>query len=292
MQRSLSFTVTKEYDNKKLLYFLKGSAGVSSALIRTLKNIDKGITRNNVHIRTVDIVYKDDIINIVMPKTECGYEPVHMPLDIVYADSDILVVNKPPYLAMHPSHNHQGDTLANGVAAYLEERGADMMFRSVGRLDKGTSGIVICALNKYFVHALTGKVKKEYLAVAKGNIKGSGTIDAKIYRPDPMKTLRACGNEGETAVTHWNALCSDGENTLFRVRLETGRTHQIRVHFAHMGLPLLGDSMYGEEHPTIKHQMLHCETAEIIHPLTKEKILFKAKAPEEFERYLNLINTD
>lgn len=157
-------------------------------------------------------------------------------IDVIYEDADLLAVNKSPFLAMHPTHNHQGDTFANAVAGHLQSEGKSAVFRCVGRLDKGTSGVVVCALNRYAAARLSGNISKKYIAVVRGRFEGSGTINKPIYRPDPMKTLRACGDMpgSESAVTHWESLYSSDEYSLLSLTLETGRTHQIRVHFASM----------------------------------------------------------
>ena len=189
---------------------------------------------------------------------------------------------------MHPTHNHQGDTLANAVAAHLAAQGKSAAFRAVGRLDKGTSGLVVCALNPLSACRLSGKIKKEYCALVQGELCGEGTVDAPIYRPDPMKTLRACSYEKgvEAAVTHWRAEQIFDGATLVSLRLETGRTHQIRVHMAFRGNPLAGDTMYGDFMPEIGHQLLHCRRCIFTHPVTGEKIELEAPLPPDFRAVL------
>ena len=286
MPRTISFSVPNEYDNRKVAHFLRGSARLSARLIGSLKQTGDGILLNGEHIRTVDMIKAGDVITVNIPDDDFLPEPVNIPLDILYEDHDIIAVNKSPLMAMHPTHNHQGDTLANAVAWHLSGKGNRSAFRAIGRLDKGTSGVVICTLNKYSASKLTGSVKKEYLAVAQGEFYGEGTIDAPICRPNPMKTERACGGEGDRAVTHWQAIESGGGFSLLRLKLETGRTHQIRVHFAFIGAPLLGDSMYGGAFPETGHQMLHCESAEFPHPITGEILKITAPMPEEMDEYV------
>lgn len=283
--RRLEFTVPKEYDGKKVIHLLRGFAGVSARTVGTLKRTPDGITLNGAHIRTIDRIKEGDVVAISLPEDGNLPEPADAEIDVIYEDSDILAVNKSPFMAMHPTHNHQGDTLANAVAGYLKREGKSATFRAVGRLDKGTSGIVICALNRYAAARIPKSVEKEYLAVVNGCFEGNGTIDVPIYRPDPMKTLRACGDEGETAVTHWQSLFTNGEYSLMKIRLETGRTHQIRVHFAHLGAPLVGDSMYGEDRFGIGHQLLHCARSEFAHPVTGGVMILRAKPPEDFVKF-------
>lgn len=226
-----------------------------------------------------------DILEINLPtdKKESISIPVEMPLDIIYEDDDILVLNKPAMLAVHESHNHLGDTLSNAVAFHLKKEGKPSVFRAVGRLDKGTSGLMVCALNRYAASRLSGKIKKQYLAIATGVYEGEGTIDAPIYRPDPILTVRTVDERGEKAITHWKALKNDGKNTLLRVRLETGRTHQIRVHFASLGTPLVGDTMYGTPDERICHQALHCCECRFIHPVKNEEMHFFCDMPDDMK---------
>lgn len=287
--RTLSYIIPEEYSEKKLYAFLKGNIKLSSKLIRSLKQVDNGLLLNGEHIRTVDIVKKGDVLEINIPTDENAVAPCYKEIDVVYEDEDIIVVNKPAMLPVHESHNHQGDTLQNCLCGYFMKKGKSHTFRAVGRLDKGTSGLVLCALNSHAASRLSGNFQKEYLAIATGKYENSGTIDAPIYRPDPIKTYRTVDERGDRAVTHWSALKSNGRLTLLRVTLETGRTHQIRVHFAHLGTPLLSDSMYGELLPQIGHQCLHCETLTFIHPISGEKIVLKAPMPEEMQQVADIL---
>ena len=151
----------------------------------------------------------------------------------------------------------------------------------------------MCALNRFSASKLNGSIKKEYVALVKGNPGESGRIDVPIYRPDPMKTLRACSYEKgvEPAVTNWRAIKHYANCTLVRVNLETGRTHQIRVHFAFIGHPLAGDNMYGDFMPQYGHQLLHCEKCSFIHPVTNEAVEFTADFPEDFKTALKQLET-
>lgn len=291
MSRKIEFKVPEEYDGKKVIHLLRGYAKVSSRTVNTLKRVENGITLNGEHIRTIDRIKFGDTVAIKLPKDENDIEPTDTPIDVIYEDSDIMAINKSPFMAMHPTHNHQGDTLANAVAGHLKKENKVSTFRAVGRLDKGTSGIVLCALNRYAAAKIPHSYEKEYLAVVNGEFKGEGTIDVPIFRPDPMKTLRACG-EGDRAVTHWKSLFTDGKYSLLRIKLETGRTHQIRVHFAYLGNPLVGDSMYGEDPLSLKHQLLHCYKLSITHPVTNEKMELLARPPRDFILFLENIMGD
>ena len=284
MTRKLRYTIDDAYSSRRVLDFLK-HLGFSHRLITKLKQSPDGILLNGEHIRTIDLMESGDVLEINLPedKKESISIPVEMPLDIVYEDDDILVLNKPPMLAVHESHNHLGDTLSNAVAYHLKKEGKPSVFRAVGRLDKGTSGLLVCALNRYAASRLSGKIHKEYLAIATGVFEGEGTVDAPIFRPDPILTLRTVDERGERAVTHWKAIKSDGENTLLRIHLETGRTHQIRVHFASLGAPLVGDTMYGKPDMRICHQALHCCRCKFTHPVSGRELEFFRDMPDDMK---------
>ena len=254
--------------------------------MRTLKRIPDGIMLGDKQGRTIDIIHTGDVITLNIPDDETAPIPIDYPLDIAYEDDDVMLINKPPTLAMHESHNHQGDTLANAVAGYLLKKGKSATFRAVGRLDKGTSGLVICALNAHSAARLVGRFDKEYIAIVKGVYTQGGTIDKPIYRPDPIKTYRIVDERGDYAVTHYEPIETGKDYTVVRVRLETGRTHQIRVHFASMGTPLYGDTMYGEAHDRLSHQALHCAKVRFVHPITGEEIECEADMPEDMQKLL------
>lgn len=279
--RQIKFTVTESFDGKKVYNFLRGYIKISTRLMRTLKRIPDGIMLGDKQGRTIDIIHTGDVITLNIPDDETAPIPIDYPLDIVYEDDDVMLINKPPTLAMHESHNHQGDTLANAVAGYLLKKGKNATFRAVGRLDKGTSGLVICALNAHSAARLSGRFEKEYLAVVTGEYTQGGTIDKPIYRPDPIKTYRTVDERGDRAVTHYKVEESGKNYSLLRINLETGRTHQIRVHFASEGTPLYGDTMYGEAIDIISHQALHCARVTFVHPITGQEITCEANMPED-----------
>jgi 23S rRNA pseudouridine1911/1915/1917 synthase len=284
LSRTIIKTVSEEYDGKKVIDYLRKELNCSHRLIAKLKKEPEGITLNGEHIRTIDLIHTGDKLSITLPEDKAQSISVStkMPLTVVYEDDDLLVVNKPPMLAVHESHNHLGDTLSNAVAYHLEKEGKSSVFRAVGRLDKGTSGLMVCALNRYAASKLSGKIYKEYLAVADGVFEGFGTINEPIYRPDPIITVRKVDERGEKAVTNWTALKNDGKTTLLRIKLETGRTHQIRVHFSHLGAALIGDTMYGEPDSRITHQALHCCYCRFVHPVTGETLEFEVEPPDDF----------
>ena len=284
--RIIEYTVEEYFEGKKLISFLRGHVKISVRLLRSLKRVEGGIKINGENARTIDLLHGGDRVTLSIPEDENHSIPTDYPLSVVYEDEDVLVIDKPAMLPMHESHNHQGDTLANAVAGYLTKKGKSLSFRAVGRLDKGTSGLVICALNSHAAARLSGNFEKTYYAIATGHYEGSGTIDKPIYRPDPMKTYRTADDRGDRAVTHYEVLESGEDYSFLRIHLETGRTHQIRVHFAFSGTPLYGDRMYGCEHPTIGRQALHCGEVMFRHPVTGERIEVNAELPEDMARLL------
>lgn len=289
--RRLEFIIPPEFDSKTVYTFLKGKVRISLGLLRSLKRVENGIELNGEHIRTVDLIHTGDILSVTIPDDEVCPEgdggkeiTAQIEPDVIYEDEDILIVNKPASLPIHESHNHQGDTLQNVVGAYLHKKGKSASFRAIGRLDKGTSGLVVCALNRYCAARLSGNIDKEYLAIAMGEYKQEGTIDTPIYRPDPLKTYRTCDERGDRAVTHYKPIKTGSSLTLLRIHLETGRTHQIRVHFSHFGTPLVGDTMYGTPDERINHQCLHCAHVRFLHPLSGKEISCEAPMPEDMQK--------
>ncbi len=286
MERLLQYVVPAEYDGKKLIVVLRGQMRLGARLVASLKRQENGIRLNDEHARTIDPVHTGDVVTVRLTDRAGQAEPIRFALDVLYEDDDLLVVNKPAGLAMHPTHNHQGDTLANAVAAYYADRGETAVFRAVGRLDKDTSGVVICAKHRMAAAALSGKLDKTYYAVVTGVLTGGGVIDRPIVRPDPGKTLRAVGEGGDAAVTRWRAIASGKDRTLLEVRPLTGRTHQIRVHFASAGCPLLGDDMYGGSRAEISRQALHCGRVTLTHPVTGRPMTFTAPIPADMQSLL------
>ena len=288
MERYLKYKIDEKYDGENVLTFLKQELMVSARLVRRLKNIPDGITLNGEHTRTVDFMKSGDLLCIHLPNDEKETDNIVAPLEydltVLYEDNDILIVDKPAGIPLHPSHNHQGDTLANAVAHYLLTQGKSAVFRAVGRLDRGTSGVVVCALNKYTAARLSGNIYKEYLAVAEGIYEGEGVIDKPIYRPDPILTIRTVDERGESAITNWKAISHHNGRTLLRIHLLTGRTHQIRVHFSSLGTPLVGDTMYGTPNENISRQALHCCYCKFTHPITNEEIEVEAPLPEDISK--------
>lgn len=281
--RIIEFKITEKDNQKAIRDFLR-EFGVSSSLLKKLKHTENGITLNGKFAKSIELLSTGDILKISIESS--GEMPKRLEnsnVQVCYNDEDIIVLNKPPYMPVHESRNHRGDTLANVAACYMEK---DTAFRAVYRLDRDTSGLVLIAKNELAACKLAGKVKKSYYAVCQGILTGEGTIDLPIRRIEESIIVRGVFDDGERAVTHWKAVKSFNDKTLLCINLETGKTHQIRVHFSHLGYPLLGDSLYGGDCTEINRQALHCKTISFIHPVTGQNITVDSDFPDDIKAVL------
>ena len=282
MPETLRFTVPPDYDGKPAKYFLKGCCALSTRMITSLKREKEGITANGKILRTIDPVCAGQEVVIRLPDEDSSYiEPVAGELDIVFEDSFLLIVNKPPYMPVHPVKQYQTDTLANRVVAYSQEKGERFVFRASNRLDRNTSGLVMICKDRFSVNKLKNRVRKTYLALAHGEMSGSGTVSAPIGLREDSKIVRHVLPEGTPAVTHYRVLDSDKEYSLLKLWLETGKTHQIRCHMASLGHPLLGDDLYGGSREHMQRQALHCASMEFYHPVSGKTVAVEAPLPAD-----------
>lgn len=284
--RKIEYSVPAEYNGTPLYYFLRECVGVSTRIIQTLRHTQKSVFLNGSESRVVDKVKTGDEIIIYFPEKTEAPELWETELSVIYEDEDLLIINKPSGVSVHPTRNHPNGTLCNAVAAYLKNQGNEnFVARAVGRLDKVTSGVMVFAKNAFVASKLNGNLDKKYIALAEGVLEGEGTINAPIYRPDINKTIRAVGVHGDEAITNWKTLKCFDNKTLLEVRTVTGRTHQIRVHCAHIGHALVGDEMYGAKVTrNIKRAALHCHKVSIVHPITNEEKTFVAELPDDFKK--------
>lgn len=249
----------------RLERFLMGAHGFSRRVIRELKQRPGDILRNGEHIRMVDPIRAGDTVTATLRDKKETAVPVSIDVPVLYEDDDIIVYNKPPFLAVHPSKRHQSDTLANVYAASHP----NSTFRPVYRLDRDTDGICVCAKNTLAAARLAGKIEKTYTAVVRGTLfEDCGAIDAPIAQLELHKMRRGVRADGQRAVTEYRVLQRNGRYTLLSLRLPTGRTHQIRVHFSHIGHSLAGDTMYGMAAEALSRQALSCTAVHFIHPVT------------------------
>ncbi len=279
--RVINFKIDEKSAGMQIRNYLR-SFGVSSALLTKLKQTENGITKNSVFARAIDKIECGDELTIRIESEGKMPAPTDLPLDIIYEDEDVLALNKPPAMPVHESRNHRGDTLSNAVANYMSGEG-DCAFRAVFRLDRDTSGIVLTAKNELAAAKLAGKIKKDYYAVVCGEITGSGTIDAPIRRLGDSIIKRGVFEDGDFAITHYESIKTNGKYTLLKINLETGRTHQIRVHFSSIGHPMAGDDLYGSPCADIARQALHCKAIYFTHPVTGEKITLECDFPTDMK---------
>lgn len=277
----LTFTVTDEYDNSVAKNFLRKKCNISARTLTRLKQTPMGITRNGILLKVIDNVYKGDVLKIKLPQDKNDIIPVKVPIDIIFEDEHIIVLNKPPHMPVHPTHDHLTDTLANGVAYYMKETGKQHAFRAINRLDRDTTGLVLVAKDCYSAYCLRNGVDKTYCAICQGEINKPGTINAPISLQPGHTIQRRAGSNGVSAITHYTPVKYKNSHTLLDIKLETGRTHQIRVHFSYIGHPLAGDDMYGGSLKYISRQALHCKELAFTHPVTNKKIELKAEIPND-----------
>ncbi len=279
--REIAICVPPSWDGVMAKRFLRGYCGLSYRLMVSLKSQPGGITMDGRLLRVIDPVYGGKTVVLRLPDDSSAPVPVALPFHVCYEDADLLVADKPPFMPVHPTHDHQRDTLANAVAAYLAAKGEACAFRSVYRLDRDTSGLVVVAKNAYAASRLNRRVEKTYFAVAQGILCGSGCIDAPLHRKEGHGIQQEAGGYGVCAVTHWEALGAGTGHTLLRLWLETGRTHQIRVHCASLRHPLAGDDMYGGSREKIGRQALHCGYARLVHPVSGAVLSFFSPLPAD-----------
>lgn len=277
----IKFIVTSESEGKTVGEFLR-DCGASRRLITRLKRVPMGITLNGAHIRTVDIVHTGDVAAILIEKGEALDENCELYAAIVYEDNDLVVYDKPVNMPVHPSHRHRNDTLGNLFSA----QHIGMTFRPINRLDKDTSGLCVIAKNSFAAAKLSGNIKKTYYAVICGKLTGSGIIDAPIGRCSDSVITREVRPDGQRAITHYTVIDGNEKYTLVKINLETGRTHQIRVHFSHLGYPLAGDDLYGGDTSDTEFQALHCGELELISPVSDENLKLHSPIRADMESLL------
>lgn len=290
----LEFEVDQIVNGMTIRDFLKQELHFSRRLLKTIKEIDGAVLVNGCKRQTWEKLYAGDVIRIVFPEEEkAAYlQPQQLNLDIVYEDAAVLVINKRAGMAAIPSMNQADGTVANGILGYYKEKGLPYTVHIVTRLDRDTSGLMLVAKHRYS-HAILsemqkqGSVRRKYLAIAEGKLEEKqGTIDATIGRKEGSIIERTVVPSGQYAITHYTVLQEMGKLSLLDVQLETGRTHQIRVHFASIGHPLAGDDLYGGSTELIARQALHSAQLSFIHPFQEEKMMFTSKLPWDMRQLM------
>lgn len=295
MERILTYTITEESHNQLISSYLKHQ-GYSSQNLVELKKMPESVLLNHKWTYMNQRVHTGDTLTIHI-REEASSEkipPVNLPLDIVYEDEDLMVVNKPAGMPIHPSMNNYENSLGNALAYYFAAQNKPFVFRCINRLDRDTSGLTIVAKHMVsagmlssMVAAKTKGIHREYLAIVRGQISPpSGTITAPISRkPGSILERQINFEQGEHAVTHYRTLETKNGHSLVSLVLETGRTHQIRVHMKYLGYPLIGDYLYNPDMEHISRQALHSYRLQFLHPITHENMEFTAPLPEDMRLF-------
>lgn len=297
MNRMFSYTITEQEEGLTIGQFLKDK-GYSRPILIHLKKTNRGIVLNGEWSYVYTRLKKDDILDISLIETESSENIPFTEITmedfqkmVVYEDEDILVLNKPAELPVHPSMGHHEDTLANYCAYYFHKLchcEGGFIFRCVNRLDRDTSGLVLIAKNMFSsarlsAQQLNHQIHRTYIAIASGITPEDGTINLPIARKEASVIERCIDMEcGESAITHYMRLDTQNDFSLLKIQLETGRTHQIRVHMKAIGHPLPGDFLYNPDYTHIKRQALHSYRLEFSHPITNEALSFTQNPPEDF----------
>lgn len=271
--------------------FLLKVQGVSRRSLAAIKHHGGSIVVNGQPVTVRYELQSGDHLVVTFPEEEPSQriKPEEQSLDIVFEDEHVLVLNKPPGIPTIPSTDHPSGTLANGVLFYYLKQGLKRTIHVVNRLDKDTSGLLIMAKHSYAHHLCSeqhkqGKIKRTYHAMVHGQMElDSGTVHTPIGRKSGSIIEREARFDGKDAITHYRVVKRFKEVTLISVQLETGRTHQIRVHMSHIGHPLLGDDLYGGRRDQMNRQALHSKELSFFHPLSNKEMVFSAELPDDMK---------
>lgn len=288
MDRIITYHIENNDSGSQILDFLR-SKGFSRHILSSMKTEKEAILLNGTRAGGRTLLHTGDLLRIHIPETGSleNIPSTPMKMDILYEDEDILVLNKPAGMPVHPSMGNYENTLANGAAFYFHTKGLSCPFRCINRLDRDTSGALILAKNPFSAAILSSQMKRReihrtYLAVVKGITPQNGKISAPIARLGDSVIQRCVDfDKGETAVTYYEQLASHKGHSLLELHLETGRTHQIRVHMGYLGFPLPADYLYCPDYTYFKRQPLHSLQIEFLHPVTGQSLRFLAPVPED-----------
>ena len=289
----LRYTVPPENDGCKLGLFLR-MQGVTAGLIKSVKYDGSGFFADGRSLHTNQPVHTGQCIHFALPpEQETRVKPQPVPFSVAYEDEFAAVLDKPAGIAVHPTLNYPDGTLANGWLYYLQQQGKTGVFRPVNRIDKNTSGLVLCAQNAFSAPLLAGTAHKCYLAIVQGTLSlGSGRVEAPIARRGDSIIGRCVRADGKYSLTEYEVLAAGRGHSLLACWPRTGRTHQIRVHMSYIGHPLAGDTLYGGSDAILRRHALHCGIICFVHPLTGENIRVESPLPAdmaELARQENLL---
>ena len=294
MNRNIDYIIDEDSAGLRVEQFLRRKR-YSGQNLSEIKRMPKSILVNGVHYYMRQELSKGDHLQVRICETKNSEKipPTNLPLDIIYEDEDLLVLNKPAGMPIHPSLNNYTNSMANALAYYFQSQGKPFIFRCCNRLDRDTSGLTIVSKHLVSGSILSDMTKyrevhREYLAIARGSVTPSeGTIQAPLGRKEGTIIERTVDWEhGEDAVTHYKVVKEANGHSLVSLRLETGRTHQIRIHMKYLGYPLIGDYLYNPDMEYMTRQALHSHHMEFTHPITGEHMSFTAPLPEDMARVM------
>ena len=296
---NMDFTVDQTCDGRTLRDYLRRTLCVSSALLTALKAAGS-ITVDGAPVTVRHILRAGETVSLALADTECRPEPSGAPVDILFEDDFVLAAAKPPYMPTHESHGHLGDTLANALAGEFVRRGVPFVFRAVNRLDADTSGVLLVAKNRYAAERFGSlvaarQIEKTYIALLTGVPEPPcGVIDTYIRRTGESIILRASyptGAPSDRAVTAYETVETVGGVAVVRCRPKTGRTHQLRVHFAALGCPIVGDDLYGGGF-ALPRQALHAARLDFVHPITGAPVVIECPLAPDLAAYLETLRKE
>lgn len=294
MNRNIDYIIDEDSAGLRVEQFLRRKR-YSGQNLSEIKRMPKSILVNGVHYYMRQELSTGDHLQVRICETQNSEKipPTKLPLDIIYEDEDLLVLNKPAGMPIHPSLNNYTNSIANALAYYFQSQGKPFIFRCCNRLDRDTSGLTIVSKHLVSGSILSDMTKyrevhREYLAIVRGSVTPSeGTIQAPLGRKDGTIIERTVDWEhGEDAVTHYKVVKEANGHSLVSLRLETGRTHQIRIHMKYLGYPLIGDYLYNPDMEYMTRQALHSHHMEFTHPITGEHMSFTAPLPEDMARVM------
>lgn len=291
MDRTIPYPITQKEAGRTVLEFLR-SLGYSHRVLTRLKETPRGLLLDGQRPYGSTVLREGSLLTVHLEENASSESilPVPLPFDVLYEDEDLLVVNKGADTPIHPSKGNHGNTLANAAAWYFRQKGEPFVYRCVNRLDRDTTGALILARNPLSAALLSRqlqdrKIRRTYLAVVKGTPPDAGTITLPIARAADSVLRREVNEErGEYACTHFELLDSREGYSLLELHLDTGRTHQIRVHLQAIGCPLIGDYLYNPDYERIRRQSLHSYQLEFPHPVTGKPLCFTAPVPPDLVR--------
>lgn len=293
--RRLELAITPELAGIKVDTLLKRHMGLSGTVVRRIKWQPDGILADGIRVHTDFRPGVGQVLSVRLSdwSRSSGVVPAPGPLDIVYEDQDLIVLNKAPGLSVHPGPGHFDDTLGNFLLYHYDLEGETADFHPVHRLDRGTSGLLVAAKHPHAQEVLKNQLhtpdfRRVYLAVCEGEPHpAAGTIDAPLGPKPGSLTEQMVRPDGKTARTHYQVLKENHGRALLKLELDTGRTHQIRVHMAHIGHPLTGDFLYGTEMPSlISRPALHAAELSLRHPVSGARLDFSAPLPADIAKLI------